>query len=581
MTKQKKHPRIKHSQSRKTVLITFSDGQVLKGPVGETIESFVQSRSFSSKLRPVACHVDGQLRELTYLADQDRQVRVLTLADSDGRRVYRRSLSLLLVAAAHELFPKAKILIDYGLNFGALYCQVRERPPFSKAELKQLEDHMRAMTKADIPIIKERISHEEARVVLKNLPDKLRLLKCRYKPYMTVYQLGDYRDYLHGYMVPSTGYLETFAIGTYSDSFVLRYPNRNSPTELQHRVEYPKLVSVFKEYGDWMDKLSIRNVGALNEVITSDNHLETIMVAEALQEQRISQIATLLASLQKKIRLVLISGPSSSGKTTFSKRLAIQLLAHGIHPLILGLDDFIVNREDTPLDEEGDYDYESIHSLNLSLFNDLLLRLIAGETVDLPHYNFLTGKSEIGQTVSLGPDQLIIVEGIHGMNPDLVPYIPPEKIYRIFVSALTQLNLDRHNRIPTTDTRLLRRIVRDAKHRGYSAIATLTRWPKVRLGEYRWIFPYQENADVVFNSALVYELACIKPLVEPLLRQVEPGTSCHIEVKRLLSFLQWFVPCSPDLIPPNSILREFIGQSVLRPYKPGLKNEERRMKNEE
>jgi len=268
--------------------------------------------------------------------------------------------------------------------------------------------------------------------------------------------------------------------------------------------------------------------------------------------------------------LVLIAGPSSAGKTTFSKRLAIQLLAHGIHPLILGLDDFIVNREDTPLDEEGDYDYESLYSLNLALFNDVLLRLMAGETVTLPQYNFLTGKSETGQTVSIHPRQLIIVEGIHGMNPDIVPHIPPEKIYRIFVSALTQLSLDRHNRIPTTDTRLLRRITRDAKHRGYTATETIARWPKVRKGENRWIFPYQENADVVFNSALVYELACIKPLVEPLLRQVEPGTSCHIEVKRLLSFLQWFVSCPPDLIPPNSILREFIGGSVLRPYKPGL-----------
>ena len=426
------------------------------------------------------------------------------------------------------------------------------------------------MIEADIPIIKEHISHEEARVVLKNLVDKLRLLKYRRKSYVTVYRLGNYRDYLHGYMVPSTSYLEIFALDRYSDGFVLRYPNRGSPTELQPQVEYPKLVSVFKEYGDWMDKLSIRNVGALNEVVTSGNHLETIMVAEALQEQRIAQIATLLASLEKKTRLVLIAGPSSAGKTTFSKRLAIQLLAHGIHPLILGLDDFIVNREDTPLDEEGDYDYESLYSLNLALFNDVLLRLMAGETVTLPQYNFLTGKSETGQTVSIHPRQLIIVEGIHGMNPDIVPHIPPEKIYRIFVSALTQLSLDRHNRIPTTDTRLLRRITRDAKHRGYTATETIARWPKVRKGENRWIFPYQENADVVFNSALVYELACIKPLVEPLLRQVEPGTSCHIEVKRLLSFLQWFVSCPPDLIPPNSILREFIGGSVLRPYKPGL-----------
>jgi uridine kinase len=265
----------------------------------------------------------------------------------------------------------------------------------------------------------------------------------------------------------------------------------------------------------------------------------------------------------------LISGPSSSGKTTFSKRLAIQLLAHGIQPIALGLDDFLVERELTPRDEEGDYDYESLYSLHLELFNHTLLDLMRGEPTTLPHYNFITGKRERGRTLSISDEHIIIIEGIHGLNPELVSHIPPEKIFRIYVSALTQLNLDYHSRVATTDTRLLRRIVRDASHRGYTAKDTISRWPKVRQGEHTWIFPYQENANVMFNSALVYELSVLKPLAEPLLRQIEPGKPEHIEAKRLLSFLQWFEPCPPDLVPDNSLLREFIGGSILQDYKPG------------
>jgi uridine kinase len=561
---------IRPTQPRTTAQIKFSDGQVLEGPLNTTIEEFVKAGNFPQGPRPMACLVNGQLRELTYHADRDLTVKLLTLADSDGMRVYRRSLAFLLIAVAYELFPKAKIVVEYGLNFGAFYCEVEGRPPFTERELKQIENRMRELVEADLPILKERVPIEEAKVLFeaRDADDKLRLLQARRKPYLTIYTLGEYRDYMHGYMVPSTGYLQIFALVSYSNGFVLRYPRTHIPDRLQPRVEYPKLVQVFNEYGDWMMKLGIRDVGALNAVITKGNLLETILVSEALQEQRIAQIATLLASLHPRIRLVLISGPSSSGKTTFSKRLAIQLLAHGIKPFALGLDDFLVEREDTPLDEDGDYDYESIKAQDLELFNNTLLALMRGETVILPHYNFMTGRREQGDTISISDEHIIIVEGIHGMNPDLVPYIPSEAIFRIYVSALTQLNLDRHNRVATTDTRLLRRIVRDASHRGYSAKETISRWPKVRRGEYKWIFPYQEHADVMFNSALVYELSIIKPLAEPLLLQIEPGKPEHVEAKRLLSFLQWFEPCSPDLIPDNSLLREFIGGSNLRDYKP-------------
>jgi uridine kinase len=309
----------------------------------------------------------------------------------------------------------------------------------------------------------------------------------------------------------------------------------------------------------------------LNEVIISGHKLvETILVAEALHEQRIAQIATLIASLHPEVRLVLISGPSSSGKTTFSKRLAIQLLANGVHPMALGLDDFIVERNHTPRDEDGDYDYESLYATDLELFNNVLLALMRGDEVTLPQYNFFTGGREQGETISISQDHLIIVEGIHGLNPDLVPHIPPDKIFRVYVSALTQLNLDRHNRVATTDTRLLRRIIRDAQTRGYTAKDTIARWPKVRRGEHKWIFPYQENADVMFNSAMAYEMAAIKPLAEPLLLQIEAGKPEHVEAKRLLSFLQWFEPCPPDFVPDNSLLREFIGGSILKDYRASI-----------
>jgi uridine kinase len=430
---------------------------------------------------------------------------------------------------------------------------------------------MHELVAANLPILKERIPLEEAETLFRSrqADDKLRLLKARRKPYLTIYTLGDFRDYMHGYMVPSTGYLKHFAVETYSDGFILRYPRTNLPSQLQPCLDYPKLVTVFDEYGEWMTKLGVKDVGTLNQRIVDENLMETILVSEALQELRIAQIATLLASLQEKVRLVLISGPSSSGKTTFSKRLSIQLMAHGIRPLALGLDDFIVDRDDTPLDEEGEYDFEHIEAFDLKLFNDVLLRLMKGEAVMLPRYNFFTGRREQGETISISNQHMIIIEGIHGMNPALVPHIPADTVFRIYVSAITQLNLDRHNRVATTDTRLLRRIIRDARHRGYTARDTIFRWPKVRRGEHRWIFPHQEHADVMFNSALVYELAVIKPIAEPLLLQIEPGKPEHVEAKRLLSFLQWFEPCSDELVPDNSLLREFIGSSILQDYHVG------------
>jgi uridine kinase len=332
---------------------------------------------------------------------------------------------------------------------------------------------------------------------------------------------------------------------------------------LQPVVDYPKLVSVFREYGHWMEVMGVSDVGCLNDAITGERAREIVLVSEALHEQRIAHIADEIATRQGKVRLVLVAGPSSSGKTTFSKRLSIQLLAHGLRPFALELDNYFVDRAKTPRDESGEYDFEHLGALDLALFEDHLLRLLSGEEVNMPRFDFKSGRREVGQRARLQSDHIIIVEGIHGLNPDLVPHIPREVTYRIYVSALTQLNIDKHNRVPTTDTRLIRRIVRDAQYRGYAARQTIGRWESVRRGEKRWIFPFQEHADVMFNSALVYELSVLKPFAEPLLLQVEHGTRAHVEAKRLLAFLEWFEPLAPDLVPDNSILLEFVGGSIL------------------
>jgi uridine kinase len=446
---------------------------------------------------------------------------------------------------------------------------VHGRDGFSPEELGQIEARMREMVANDEPITKERIPLNEAIALFQSRRDmgKVRLLGSRRKDYLTLYQLRGMRDYYHGYMVPSAGYLRWFGLHHYPPGFIIRFPRKTDPTSLLDFQDYPRLAAVFREYRDWLELMDVQDVGGLNEAIHSSRIQRIVLVAEALHEGRISQIAHEIAS-RPGIRLVTIAGPSSSGKTTFAKRLSIQLWAAGVRPFALEMDNYFVPRELTPRDESGQYDFESLRALDVELLNQHLLSLIDGQLVTLPRYNFHTGLREGGAQVRLHPDQIILAEGIHGLNPALVPDIPPEKIYRIYISALTQLNLDQHNRVPTTDTRMIRRIVRDATHRGYSAADTIRRWESVRRGEKEFIFPYQEHADVMFNSALVYDLAALKPLAEPLLLQVEPGTRERIEAKRLLALIQWFDPFPTDLIPDNSILREFIGGSILRDYKP-------------
>lgn len=557
------------AKPREMVQVRFADGRIFEAPVGTSLEFFIRAAYSEERVPIVAAVVDRcKLCELTQPVTRDVEVTPVSIGDSDGMRIYRRSLTFVLVVAMHQLFPNVQVYVDHSLTFGGLFCEVQGRAPFTPHEVALLEQRMREIVAEDVPMRKRRVPLEEARALFRSRgqEDKVRLLRYRQKDYVTLYRLYDVDDYFHGYMVPSTGYLRHFDLQHYSNGFILRYPRHEQPTVLQPVVEYPKLVAVFREYGHWLRVLGISDVGELNDALSAGRASEVALVSEALHEQRIAQIATEIAKRRDTVRLVLIAGPSASGKTTFSKRLAIQLLANGLRPVAVGLDNYFVDRVNTPLDERGQYDFEHLLAVDLDLLNEQLLKLLAGQEVRLPRYNFPLGKREDGEWLKLSEDHIILLEGIHGLNPDLVPSVPKERIYRIYVSALTQLNLDRYNRVPTTETRLIRRIVRDARERGYSALETIRRWESVRDGEKRWIFPYQEHADVMFNSALAYELSALKPLAEPLLFQIEPSVPEYREARRLLALLYWFLPFPTELVPLNSILREFIGGSSLQNF---------------
>jgi uridine kinase len=561
---------IKEVTPRDTVQIHLPDGRVLEGPRGTQLEEFL--RQLNGEGAPiVGAIVNWELRELTFPVDMDSQVRPVTMADADGMRIYRRSLTFLLSAAFEELFPEAQLYIEHSIASGGYFCQVESHDPLNKEELARLEARIRELVEAAIPFVKCQVSTTEAIEYFKakGYMDKVRLLEHRRKPNLVLYELLGVRDYHHGYMVPNTRYLKWFRLTLVGDGFTLSFPQQQTPTKLKSPPQYPKLLKAFRLYGDWLKALGIPSVGGMNEAIVSGRWQEIVLVSEALHEQRIAEIAAETMKRHELVRLVLVSGPSASGKTTFSKRLSIQLIALGLSPFPIELDRFFVDREKSPLDENGEYDYEALEALDLERLNHDLRNLIAGKTVELPRYNFITGRQEQGEVVQLSACHIIILEGIHGLNPELIPQIATEHTYRIYVSALTQLNLDRYNRVSTTDTRLIRRIVRDAAERGYNALETIRRWESVRRGEKRNIFPFQENADVMFNSALAYELSALAPLAEPLLRQVPYRSEEHIEAKRLLALLEWMLPLDTNLIPDNSILREFIGSSILRDYSPG------------
>jgi len=554
---------------RDTVEVIMADGTVMSGPRYAPIGEFMKVYQDPKKPLIVGAIVNHNLRELTYQVSADAQVTPIYMSDSDGARIYRRSLTFLLEVAFLELFSHWTLTVDHSVYSGAYYCHVAEREPFDEESLLKIENRMREIVAEDAPMVRDKVALEEAKAFFRKhrQDDKLRLLNYRQGDDLVLYTLHGKRDYHHGYMVPSTGYLKWFDLKLIGDGFVLRFPRRHFPDRLSPVQNYPQLLAAFRQYGEWLETLGIQSVGALNDAIRDGRINEVILVSEALHTQQISRIASAIHRKKDEVHVILIAGPSSSGKTTFSKRLTIQLLTEGFSPFALEMDNYFVDREETPCDENGEFDFENLDALNRDLLNDHIKRLIAGEKVQLRQYDFHQGRNLPGDEVQLEPGQMIILEGIHGLNPKLLEDFPTEQAYRIYVSCLTQLNLDRHNRISTTDTRELRRILRDARDRGYTAQQTIKQWEMVRRGEKRHIFPYQENADIMFNSALAYELTVLKPLVEPLLRQVPFGTVEYIEAKRLLKFLQWFLPIDHHLIPDNSILREFVGGSILQDFK--------------
>ena len=564
---------IQLSEPRKDARITFEDGRVFAGPVGARLEDFVLAATRDEPPpRPIAAIVDNKLTELNRPVIRDGEATLIRLNTSDGARIYRRSLTFMMIAVANRWFPEARVYVEHSTVNGGYYCRVEGRDPLSHDEIAQLQKRMWEIVEANLPIERRRVSIEEAIDIFQKAGDeeKLALLKQRQKPDLVIYSLLETRDYFHGYMAPSTGYLRYFALEPADGGFLLRFPRQNTPTIIQPYSPPSPLYEVFTQYSNWLRRLGIRNVAGLNEVIETGQLTEAILVSEALHEQRISEIADRIASRQGQVRVVLIAGPSSSGKTTFARRLAVRLLAVGLRPMPISVDNYFVDRAHTPRDENGDFDFESLYAVDIAYLNQQINDLIAGKEVTLPEFDFATGQRRPGQRVRISPKHVLVIEGIHALNPKLLPHVNPESCYRIYASDLAQLNLDRYNRISTTDVRLIRRIVRDARSRGYSAADTIARWESVRRGERKWIFPFQNNADIMFNSALPYELSILAPRVSPLLRQIDPESREWIEAKRLLSLIRWFLPAEPDHVPSDSILREFIGGSILEDYRPWI-----------
>lgn len=511
---------------------------------------------------------DGKIRELFKKVDRDCTVEFLTLTDDTGHKTYNRTAILILMKAIQEVVGAdkiEKIKLEFAIGNG-LYCSKKGDFEITDALIAQVKAKMQEYINRDLYVIKRSMPLEEANAIFseQKMEDKVNLFKYRGSSTVNVYNLDGYKDYYYGYMLPSTGYVKHFDLQKYEDGFVLILPEKSNPDVLGEFKPLPKLFRAMSIATDWGGKLGVDTVADLNDEIRAGRFNELVLVQEALQERRISEIASDIVS-RGGVKFVMIAGPSSSGKTTFSHRLSVQLKTHGLVPHPIAVDDYFVDRENTPRQPNGDYDFECLEAIDMKQFNEDMLKLLAGERVELPTFNFVTGKREYkGNFKQLGADDVLVIEGIHGLNDKMSYALPAESKYKIYISALTSLNIDEHNRIPTTDGRLLRRMVRDARTRGATAKRTIHMWPSVRRGEEENIFPFQESADAMFNSALIYELAVLKQYAEPLLYNIEKGEPEYFEAVRLLKFLSYFLGVSTEALPKNSIVREFVGGSCFK-----------------
>lgn len=533
-----------------------------KVEIGSTLFDIFSAFDLKMTHGPVSARVNNKVEGMHYRVYNSKDVEFLDMTSSSGSRAYTRTLFFVLCKAVQDIYPATDVVIDIPVSNG-FYVDIRLGRPVVDEDVNIIRRRMQEIIDARMPIRRFTVPTEEAVALFQEKGDveKVKLLKTSGSIYTTYYKIGDYVDYYYGTLLTNTSQLYLFGLEKYYDGMLLRIPSLKNPDVLGEITRQDKMFEIFKEHHRWQSILGIRTVGDFNQAIDANHATDIINISEALQEKKIAKIAEEIAS-RKGVKLVLLAGPSSSGKTTSCKRLSIQLAVNGLKPLQISLDDYFVDREKTPKDASGEYDYESIYALDLDLINEQFNALFRGEEVELPKYDFQSGKSKkSGNKLKMNDNNVLVVEGIHALNPELTAHIPQEQIFRVYASALTTILLDNHNYIPTTDNRLLRRIIRDYKYRGVSAQETIHRWPSVRAGENKWIFPFQENADAMLNTAMLYELAVIKMQAEPLLQQVPENCEEYAEAYRLLKFLKYFKGIPYNNLPPTSLLREFLGGS--------------------
>ena len=539
-----------------------NNGETKEFPMGVNLKEVFDGFGLDMPNGLMAARVNNVTEGLALRLYRNRDVEFLDITSDDGMRMYLRSLTFIFMKAMNEIFPGKVVRFENAISKG-YYCRMEQ--PISDEQIAVVRERMKSIVAGDIPFKRVECHTEDAIEVFRRIgrADKVRLLETYDRLYTSYYELDGYVDSYYNGLVPSTGYIKLFEIEKFADGVLLRVPNKERPTELEDKVPQEKLQDLFEERLQWHQKMGVETIGDFNKAVRAGFGIDLVNVSEVMQERRLSQIADMVH--ESGARVVLIAGPSSSGKTTFSKRLSVQLLACGLKPYAISLDDYFVNRTHTPRKADGDYDFESIYSIDLPYFNESLTRILAGEEVELPYYNFVKGEREYkGNTLKLTPNMVLVIEGTHALNPMLTSQVSDKEKFRIYVSALTSIKLDYHNYISTSDNRMLRRMIRDSKYRGYSAVETIRRWPDVRKGEEEWIFPYQENADVMFNSSLIYELAVFKAQAGPLLRSVPENIKEYSEAQRLLRFLDYIVPLQDDELPPTSVVREFLGGSSFK-----------------